>query len=373
MGVGLWTMEVMMTAMVVSWGLGVEGFDPLESKRVIGLREVRLGTGSVLQALLDSQYSEMVLYLDKADMLEELEREVLRRGAITVFAPKNSYLEQQVDADLWRFLMRPGHEAYLRTLLKHHVIPGRVEGADFQNRTVETLASGNVVGLRSHGLKRKVSRKSRSGTKSASTTRYMLEKNAPVVPDALLRAVMPPTTSVTAPSLGPSLGPSIAPAPGPGIAGFTWDDDEETLQFVMALTNYGGYNDMAELLVNATTLGIEIGKLARMGYKITILAPNDQAMQQLTIEQLDMPMEPLLYYHFLSEYQTDESMYNAVKRLGKQSYSTLRHPHKVIASESDGTVKFGDGDGAAHICDHDIYVEGHISVQGINRVLSPPP
>lgn len=156
MGVGLWTMEVMMTAMVVSWGLGVEGFDPLESKRVIGLREVRLGTGSVLQALLDSQYSEMVLYLDKADMLEELEREVLRRGAITVFAPKNSYLEQQVDADLWRFLMRPGHEAYLRTLLKHHVIPGRVEGADFQNRTVETLASGNVVGLRSHGLKRYV-------------------------------------------------------------------------------------------------------------------------------------------------------------------------------------------------------------------------
>jgi hypothetical protein len=51
----------------------------------------------------------------------------------------------------------------------------------------------------------------------------------------------------------------------------------------------------------------------------------------------------------------------------------LRHPHKVVASESDGTVKFGEGEEAAHIFDHDIYVDGHISIQGISRVLAPPP
>ncbi|XP_024397894.1 fasciclin-like arabinogalactan protein 17 [Physcomitrium patens] len=424
-----WRKIGVLSMLMLVWCGGVEGFDAgVGSNKVIGLREVRLGTGSVLQALLDSQYSEMVLYLDKADMLEELEREVLRQKAITLFAPKNSHLEQ-LDADLGRFLMRPGHEEYLRTVLRYHVIPGRVEGADFQNRTVETLSKGDVVGLRTYGLKRYVgllrvfspnsivrkdgivhgvdglmvppkvasafeewkrngksgvnphgspvtlkrSRKSSAGAKSAPKARYMLERSAPAVPAALIHAVTAPAPPATAPSLGPSLGPSIAPAPGPGTAMFNWDDEDEMLQFVTALSNYGGYNDMAELLVNATTLGVELGKLARMGYKLTILAPNDQAMQLLTTEQLNQAMEPLLYYHFLSEYQTEESMYNAVKRLGKQSYSTLRHPHKVVASESDGTVKFGDGDDAAHIFDHDIYVDGHISIQGINRVLTPPP
>lgn len=401
----------------------LDQYDAVGSKGVIGLREVRLGMGSILQALLDSQYSELVLYLDKADMLEELEREVLRRGAITLFAPKNTYLEQQVDADLRRFLMQPGHEELLRTVLRFHVIPGRVEGADFSNRTVATLMS-DAVALRSTGLKRYVESarvfspnsivrkdgvvhgidgfmvpggvalafeewrrdgrarvrphgsprvaKRRSKGGEVKKARVMMERAPPVVPVALLKAVA--TSPVSAPStLAPSLGPSIAPAPGPGTADFNWDDEDELLPFVTALTNYGGYNDMAELLVNATTLGVELGKLAKQGYKLTILAPNDQAMQLLTTEQLNSPMEPLLYYHFLSEYQTEESMYNAVKRLGKQSYSTLRHPHKVVASESDGTVKFGDGEEAAHIFDHDIYVDGHISIQGISRVLSPSP
>jgi uncharacterized surface protein with fasciclin (FAS1) repeats len=410
---------------MVGVGVGVEGarpvydeFDGVGSKGVIGLREVRLGMGSVLQALLDSQYSELVLYLDKADMLEELEREVVRRGAITVFAPKNTFLEQQVGAELRRFLMQPGHEATLRTVLRFHVIPGRVEGADFTNRTVQTLSPGDALTLQSYGLKRYVEsarvfspnsivRKDgivhgldgfmvppgvalafedwkragkssvtphgspkRSSTRSSTPSRYMLEQ--PVIPAALLKAVSSPPPPVSAPA-SPGLSPSIAPAPGPGTAEYNWDDEDETLQFVTALANFGGYNDMAELLVNATTLGPELGKLARMGYKLTILAPNDQAMQMLTMEQLNSPLEPLLYYHFLSEYQTEESMYNAVKRLGKQSYSTLRHPHKLVASESDGTVKFGDGEDAAIIFDHDIYVDGHISIQGITRVLAPPP
>ncbi|KAG0616795.1 hypothetical protein M758_5G142300 [Ceratodon purpureus] len=419
-----WRMGLALLTVAVTSG-AVDALRPVHdhSKGVIGLHEVRLGMGSILQALLDSQYSELVLYLDKVDMLEELEREVVRRGAITIFAPKNSFLEQQVDAELRRFLMQPGHEDALRSVLRYHVIPGRIEGADFKNRTVGTLCAGDVIALQSYGLKRYVEtarvfspnsivrkdgvvhgvdgfmvppgvalafeewkrdgrasvkphgspKRSKRRSSAGSKSRYMLERAPPVIPKALLKAVTvaPPVMAPSSP--GPSLGPSIAPAPGPGTADFSWDDEDETLQFVTALTNYGGYNDMAELLVNATTLGMELGKLARMGYKLTILAPNDQAMQMLTMEQLNSPLEPLLYYHFLSEYQTEESMYNAVKRLGKQSYSTLRHPHKLVASESDGTVKFGDGEEAAHIFDHDIYVDGHISIQGISRVLAPPP
>lgn len=65
-------------------------------------------------------------------------------------------------------------------------------------------------------------------------------------------------------------------------------------------------------------------------------------------------------------------MYNAVRRFGKIRYDTLRLPHKVVAQEADGSVKFGQGDGSAYLFDPDIYTDGRISVQGIDGVLFPP-
>ena len=64
-------------------------------------------------------------------------------------------------------------------------------------------------------------------------------------------------------------------------------------------------------------------------------------------------------------------MYNAVRRFGKVSYDTLRLPHKVVAQEADGSVRFGKGDGSAYLFDPDIYTDGRISVQGIDGVLFP--
>jgi hypothetical protein len=79
-----------------------------------------------------------------------------------------------------------------------------------------------------------------------------------------------------------------------------------------------------------------------------------------------------LYYHMIPEYQTEESMYNAVRRFGKVRYDTLRLPHKVVAREADGSVKFGTGEKSAYLFDPDIYTDGRISVQGIDAVLFPP-
>lgn len=64
-------------------------------------------------------------------------------------------------------------------------------------------------------------------------------------------------------------------------------------------------------------------------------------------------------------------MYNAVRRFGKVRYDTLRLPHKVVAEEADGSVKFGQGVGSAYLFDPDIYTDGRISVQGIDSVLFP--
>lgn len=131
---------------------------------------------------------------------------------------------------------------------------------------------------------------------------------------------------------------------------------------------------MADILVNLTSLATEMGRLVSEGYVLTVLAPNDEAMAKLTTDQLSEPGAPeqIIYYHVIPEYQTEESMYNAVRRFGKISYDTLRLPHKVLAQEADGSVKFGHGDGSAYLFDPDIYTDGRISVQGIDGVLFPP-
>ncbi|XP_042502473.1 fasciclin-like arabinogalactan protein 17 [Macadamia integrifolia] len=116
-----------------------------------------------------------------------------------------------------------------------------------------------------------------------------------------------------------------------------------------------------------------MGKLVSEGYVLTILALNDDAMAKLTTDQLSKPGAPkqIVYYHLIPEYQTEESMYNAVRRFGKIKCDTLRVPHKVVAEEADGFVKFGQGDESAYLFDLDIYTNCRISVQGIDGVLFP--
>jgi uncharacterized surface protein with fasciclin (FAS1) repeats len=172
-------------------------------------------------------------------------------------------------------------------------------------------------------------------------------------------------------SPGPSLAP--APAPGPGGPHHHFNGEAQVKDFIKTLLHYGGYNEMADILVNLTSLATEMSRLVSEGYVLTVLAPNDEAMAKLTTEQLSEPGSPeeIMYYHIIPEYQTEESMYNAVRRFGKVRYDTLRLPHKVVAEEADGSVKFGNGDVSGYLFDPDIYTDGRISVQGIDGVLFP--
>uniref|UniRef100_A0A6N2LNX3 FAS1 domain-containing protein n=1 Tax=Salix viminalis TaxID=40686 RepID=A0A6N2LNX3_SALVM len=172
-------------------------------------------------------------------------------------------------------------------------------------------------------------------------------------------------------SPGPSLAP--APAPGPGGPHHHFNGEKQVKDFIETLLLYGGYNEMADILVNLTSLATEMGRLVSEGYVLTVLAPNDEAMAKLTTDQLSEPGAPeqIIYYHVIPEYQTEESMYNAVRRFGKISYDTLRLPHKVLAQEADGSVKFGHAENSAYLFDPDIYTDGRISVQGIDGVLFP--
>ncbi|KAL2945540.1 Fasciclin-like arabinogalactan protein 15 [Bienertia sinuspersici] len=172
---------------------------------------------------------------------------------------------------------------------------------------------------------------------------------------------------------GSRAGLAPAPAPGPGGPHHHFNGAAQIKDFITTLVHYGGYNELADILVNLTSLATEMGRLVSEGYVITVLAPNDEAMAKLTTDQLSEPGAPeqIIYYHIIPEYQTEESMYNAVRRFGKIKYDTLRLPHKVTAEEADGSVRFGQGEGSAYLFDPDIYTDGRISVQGIDGVLFP--
>ncbi|XP_072988777.1 fasciclin-like arabinogalactan protein 16 [Typha latifolia] len=369
-----------------------------------------INSNSVLVALLDSHYTELAELVEKALLLQTLEDAVGRHN-VTIFAPRNEALERDLDPEFKRFLLEPRNLKALQTLILSHVLPSRIGSASWPKSDPfphPTLAGGDLLHLASdlrvghaaivhpdavvrpdgviHGVDRLLVPRSvqedfnrrrslaaisavlPTGAPEVDPRTHRLKKPAPPVP-----AGAPPVLPIyDAMAPGPSIAP--APAPGPGSGKHYFDGESQVKDFIQTLLLYGGYNELADILVNLTSLATEMGRLVSEGYVLTVLAPNDEAMARLTTDQLSEPGAPeqIVYYHLIPEYQTEESMYNAVRRFGKVRYDTLRLPHKVVAREADGSVKFGQGEGSAYLFDPDIYTDGRISVQGIDAVLFPP-
>ncbi|KAL5708985.1 Fasciclin-like arabinogalactan protein 17 [Ranunculus cassubicifolius] len=388
----------------------------VENSRNASTSSVQINSNSVLVALLDSHYTELAELVEKALLLQTLEDAVGRHN-ITIFAPRNEALERDLDPEFKRFLLEPGNLKSLQTLLMFHIIPKRIRGNEWTHKIVEANRHKTLTG---EHLDLHLSSKDSTKKKVGSAT--VIHADAIIKPDGIIHgieklliprsvqedfnrrrslrsisAVIPqgapevdprthrlkkpvsPSPAGSPPALpisdamapGPSLAP--APAPGPGGPRHHFDGESQVKDFIQTLVHYGGYNEMADILVNLTSLATEMGKLVSEGYVITVLAPNDEAMAKLTTDQLSEPGAPeqIMYYHIIPEYQTEESMYNSVRRFGKVKYDTLRLPHKVVAEEADGSVKFGEGDLSAYLFDPDIYTDGRISVQGIDGVLFP--
>ncbi|CAL9751380.1 unnamed protein product [Musa acuminata subsp. burmannicoides] len=376
----------------------------------------QINSNSVLVALLDSHYTELAELVEKALLLPSLEAAVGRHN-LTIFAPRNEALERDLDPEFKRFLLEPRNLRSLQTLLLYHVVPARIPSDAWPQSRHPTLAgdhlhlsssssNGSTAGGEKkvghaavlypdavvrpdgviHGIERllvprcvqedfnrrrslaAISAVLPTGAPEVDPRTHRLKKPAPPVPPGA-----PPVLPIyDAMAPGPSLAP--APAPGPGHGKHWFDGESQVKDFIQTLLLYGGYNEFADILVNLTSMATEMGRLVSEGYVLTVLAPNDDAMARLTADQLSEPGAPeaIMYYHLIPEYQTEESMYNAVRRFGKVRYDTLRVPHKVMAREADGSVKFGAAEGSAYLFDPDIYTDGRISVQGIDAVLFPP-
>ncbi|KAL8129990.1 hypothetical protein V2J09_019145 [Rumex salicifolius] len=381
----------------------------------------QINSNSVLVALLDSRYTELAELVEKALLLPTLE-DVVGSGNITIFAPHNHALERELDPEFKRFLLEPGNLKSLQTLLLSHIIPTRLNSSEWPATREDSSESSDSThrhraALSSHWL----FLDSHSGEKLVDSAR-LIRPDDIVRPDGVIHGIerllipqsvqedfnrrrnlrsisavlptgapevdprthrlkksAPPSPAGSSPALpiydAMAPGPSLAPAPAPGPDGPHGHFHGEAMvkDFIHTLLHYGGYNELADILMNLTSLGSEMGRLVSEGYLITVLAPNDEAMAKLTTDQLSEPGAPeqIMYYHMIPEYQTEESMYNAVRRFGKVKYDTLRLPFKITAEEADGSVKFGQGDESAYLFDPDIYTDGRISVQGIDGVLFP--
>ncbi|MQL88255.1 hypothetical protein Taro_020822 [Colocasia esculenta] len=380
-----------------------------------------INSNSVLVALLDSQYTELAELVEKALLLPTLE-DAVGRHSLTILAPRNEALERELDPAFRRFLLEPGNLRSLQTLLLSHVLPSRIDAASWpkslsgrRHRSInhahelhlrcdkakaENDTAVKMVDLAAvvhpdavvrpdgviHGIDRLLVPRSVqedfNRRRSLTSISAVLPTGAPEVDPRTHRLKHPaPAAPAGSPpvlpifdALAPGPGLAPAPAPGPGGPHGHFNGMRQVKDFIHTLLQYGGYNEMADILVNLTSLATEMGRLVSEGYVLTVLAPNDEAMARLTADQLSEPGAPeqIMYYHLIPEYQTEESMYNAVRRFGRVRYDTLRFPHKVVAREADGSVKFGHGEGFAYLFDPDIYTDGRISVQGIDAVLLPP-
>ena len=375
----------------------------------------QINSNSVLVALLDSHYTELAELVEKALLLQTLEDAVGHHN-ITIFAPNNEAFDLNLDPEFKRFLLEPRNLKSLRTLLLSHIVPKRIVLHNWPQITTEfstrhgSLANdrveltsqssgekfvGDVKVIHPHavdrpdgvihGIERLIIPQSVqqdfNNRRSLQSISAIKPEGAPEIDPRTNRLKKP--TPLTKPGSPPVLpiyyamapGPSLAPAPAPGPGGphHHFNGIKQVKDFIHTLLQYGGYNEIADMLVNLTSLSTEMGKLVSEGYVLTVLVPNDEAMAKLSTDQLSEPGAPeqILYYHIIAEYQTEESMYNAVRRFGKVKYDTLRLPYKVVSQEADGSVKFGQGEGSAYLFDPDIYIDGRISVQGIDGVLFP--
>ncbi|KAF1898329.1 hypothetical protein Lal_00033096 [Lupinus albus] len=378
------------------------------------LSSSQINSNSILVALLDSHYTELSELVEKALLLHKLEQTVGTHN-ITIFAPRNHALERNLDPEFKSFLLEPRNLNSLQTLLMSHIIPtaifasqrwpnagtavrhetlagdhGVYLGEDNSgNKIVDSAAvlrpddvirpDGVIHGIDQLLIPRSV-QEDFNRRRSLRAIAAVIPEGAPQVDPRTNRLKKPAPVPAGAPPVLPiyealAPGPSIAPAPAPGPGGARrhFNGERQVRDFIQTLLHYGGYNEMADILVNLTSLATEMGQLISEGYVLTVLAPNDEAMAKLATEQLSEPGAPeqIMYYHIIPEYQTEESMYNAVRRFGKIRFDTLQLPHKVVAQEADGSVKFGNGDGSAYLFDPDIYTDGRISVQGIDGVLFP--
>lgn len=227
---------------------------------IVNVTSIQISSNSVLVALLDSHYTELSELVEKALLLQTLEQKVTHHN-ITIFAPNNEALQQQIDPEFKQFLLEPRNLKSLQKLLLYHIVPSRVGSTEWplgnivhhhntlcvdelDNRlpiTVRDSGEKFVGGVAKvvrvddvirpdgliHGIERLLVPQSVqeefNKRRNLGSISAVLPEGAPVVDPRTHRLKKPASpVPVGAPPVLPvydamAPGPSLAPAPAPGI------------------------------------------------------------------------------------------------------------------------------------------------------------
>ncbi|KAJ6983838.1 fasciclin-like arabinogalactan protein 17 [Populus alba x Populus x berolinensis] len=249
-------------------------FSALQENHSNGTYSGQINSNSVLVALLDSHYTELAELVEKALLLQTLEDAVGKHN-ITIFAPKNEALENAI-------LILNSRGSCLNLAISSEC-SGEARWSDSWDRKVANSHESVQQDFNNRRSLQSISAVKPEGAPEVDPRTHRLKKPAP--PAKPGSAPVLPIYDAMAP------GPSLAPAPAPGPA-------------------------------------TEMGRLVSEGYVLTVLAPNDEAMAKLTTDQLSEPGAPeqIIYYHVIPEYQTEESMYNAMGEISVQGIDGVLFP-----------------------------------------------
>lgn len=348
---------------------------------------------SVVLQLLGSKYTVFVKLLDEANVLTEIEQGGHLAKGITVFAPSDRYLMENVPPNVLTFLTQPQNLGMLRKVLKNHIGYGKASEASFYTSDLVETLSGEKIQLCLDGDSLKAGStivKELSTLESADGLVHTVQ--GLMIPKDVLQAVDSAISEegegerrslVTFPTYQAASAP--APAPAQNISDL----------ITSALTDAKNYGTLLSLL----NLGLlnNISQLVEKGQPLTLAAPDDNAFSELgsTVGKINQTetIDVLLYHVFLGAYS-----FNDLAAIGNGSYSFAPSPEasptsrRLLASSSSGTlqslsnemvvvetnatssglpsVTIGDG---GLIISPDI-LDGFkgISIQGISLVLVPP-
>lgn len=323
---------------------------------------------SVLVQILGSKFTGFVKMLEESNLLSDLETEISSTGGVTFFAPSDYFLSEKVSPAVLSFLSQPSNVDHLRSVLRNHVVPQKLDMTSWYNgMNVKTLA-GSTINLAV------VDGELRVGDS------VVKELNVIEALDGVVNSIsgfMLPADVVeaveefdfeTSKSLRRELvstAATLAPAPSPSA--------ELVSKLSDALAASGKFDTVLNLL---GTYGLltDLTDLLGSGTTLTLFAPVDDAFNGIDFSGVNVT-SVLLFHVVVGSYSYDEliAISNGTetalpsRRLLQTGGVNTVSGDKIVVTSSNGAVYLN----GVLLSVPNVLSDSSLSSQGVSKVLSP--
>lgn len=331
-------------------------------------------TDSVLGQILSSEYTGLVKLLEQANLLSELESDESFSKGVTIFAPSDLSLSDKSPGSLLDFLTQPGNIEYLRKVLLHHIVPGKVNVKSwYPGETVQTFAGSDAnLYLEEGDLKVSGVAVKELGVLEGPDG-IVHGMHGLLVPEDVKEALSAyeAATEVARRGLTDITTAASAPAPSPSA--------DLASQLTDALQANGNFSVLLSLLDDLGLLP-EISSLLDSGRELSLFAPDNDAFSSVNLTSLSGSdvSNVLLYHVAYGSYTFDELLAIGNGSLvASTSRRLLQSSSGLLYTVNNSTITVSNVNGAAYVnnvqvLNPDLLPSTQLSVQGISAVLIPP-